>query len=239
MKKHFTILHEDEAIVVIDKKAHVLSIPDRFDPTLPNLKEVLSRRRDEVFVVHRLDKETSGVIVFAKTAEAHAALSDQWQQGIVEKKYLALTLRPQEAAGHIDEGITESSHQKGSYIVSEDGKASQTSYQTLESWDRYALLELNLHTGRTHQIRVHMKYIGAPLLVDEKYGLSDAFYLSSIKKMKIPRGQKENPLLSRSALHAFQIKFNHPLSGDPVTYEAPLHKDMKAVMYQLKKKYDV
>lgn len=238
MKKYFNILHEDEAIIVIDKKAHVLSIPDRFDPTLPNLKDVLSARR-ELYVVHRLDKETSGVIVFTKTAEAHAHLSEQWQNGVVEKKYLAITLNPDEPQGVIEASIAADHKKQNTYTTSVNGKSSKTSYKVIATYDRYALVELLLHTGRTHQIRVHMKHLGAPLIVDDKYGLRNAFYLSSIKKMKIPRGKKENPLLSRSSLHASQIKFNHPITEDPVTYEAPLHKDMKAVIYQLKKKYDV
>ncbi len=236
MKKAFEIIHEDEDIVVINKSANVLSIPDRFDPTIPNLRDILIQKYGEIFVVHRLDKETSGVMIFAKHGEAHSFLSDSWKEGKVKKIYLALTLRPHESSGTITAPLEEHPRKPGQYITSVNGKSAHTTYDIIESWDRYALLKVDILTGRTHQIRAHMKHIGAPLLVDKKYGMSEAFYLSSIKRVKYRREQEERPLLQRSSLHAHQLIIDHPKSKVRATYEAPIHKDMKAVIYQMNKK---
>ena len=113
MKKAYEIIHEDEDIVVINKAAHTLSIPDRFDPTLPNLRELLTKRYGEIYVVHRLDKETTGVMVFAKNSDAHSALSASWADGEVEKNYLALTMRPRESSGTITAQLEEHPQKKG------------------------------------------------------------------------------------------------------------------------------
>ncbi len=236
MKKAFEILDEDDDIIVVNKGAHALSIPDRFDPTLPNLRDILIKKYGEIYVVHRLDKETTGVMVFAKTSEAHSTLSASWADGEVKKNYLALTLRPAESKGTITASLQEHPHKKGQYITSVNGKSAHTTYEVIEAWQRYALLKVSILTGRTHQIRAHMKHIGAPLLVDQKYGVSDEFYLSSIKKVKYKRNQEVRPLLQRSSLHAHQLILAHPSTKKQTIYEAPLHKDMKAVVYQLNKK---
>ncbi len=239
MKKAFKITYEDEDIVVINKRPHVLSIPDRFDPTLPNLRDLLAKVSEEVYVVHRLDKETSGIMIFAKNSAAHSSLSTSWEEGQVKKNYLALTLHPRESSGTITASLKENPQKKGQYITSVNGKSAHTSYEVIASWQRYALLKIAIMTGRTHQIRVHMKHIGAPLMVDKKYGISDAFYLSSLKKVKYNRDQEERPLLSRSSLHAHQLILPHPRTKKMMTFEAELQKDMKAVVYQLNKKFQL
>ncbi len=235
MRKPYAVIHEDDHIVVVDKKAHTLSVPDRFDPTKPNLRDLLISRYGQIYVVHRLDMETSGVMVFAKDEESHAHLSDQFENRKVVKTYLALCQHPVENSGTIHTHIAESKSKKGMYIASLKGKEALTDYKVIKSLDRYALVALRIHTGRTHQIRVHMKHIGAPLITDSKYGLSATFYLSQIKKLKFNRDQEERPLMSRSSLHSHQLTIIHPKTEVKASFESPLHKDMKAVVFQLEK----
>ncbi len=235
MRKPYEVIHEDDTIVIINKKAHVLSIPDRFDPTKPNLSGLLRSRYGEIYVVHRLDMETSGIMVFAKTEEAHAHLSEQFESRSIIKKYLALCQHPSEPSGTIHTSITEHRTKKNMYIASLKGKEALTDYEVIKSLDRYALVSLRIHTGRTHQIRVHLKHIGAPLITDKKYGLSSEFFLSQIKRIKFQRDKEESPLISRSALHSSTLTLTHPKTLKLETYEAPLPKDIKAVVYQLEK----
>ena len=236
MKKSFAILYEDDAIIVLNKSGHVLSVEDRYDPTRPNLRAMLLRRYGEIYLVHRLDMETSGVMVFARTKEAHSHLSMQFQNHEVKKLYHALCLAPQADEGTIEIGLAEDHKSKGKYIPSKIGKHAYSTFTVLKRLDRYALVEIGIKTGRTHQIRVHLKHIGAPLLTDRKYGLSDAFYLSEIKKIRLKKDQQEKALISRTSLHSYHLEFKHPVSNEIVLFNAPLHKDMKAVLFQLEKK---
>ncbi len=235
MRKPYAVIYEDDQIVVVDKKAHTLSVPDRFDASKPNLRDLLSSRYGQIYVVHRLDMETSGIMVFAKDDVSHAHLSEQFENRKVIKTYLALCQHPAERSGTIHTHIAESKSKKGMYIAALKGKEALTDYKVVKSLDRYALVSLRIHTGRTHQIRVHMKHIGAPLITDSKYGLSPNFFLSQIKKLKFNRNKEERPLMSRSSLHSHQLTITHPKTGVESTWEAPLHKDMKAVVFQLEK----
>ncbi len=238
MKKSYNIIYEDEDIVVLDKSAHVLSIEDRYDPTRKNLRTMLTNRFEKIFVVHRLDMETSGVMVFAKNEIAHAHLSEQFQNRQVQKKYSAICKCPRESKGVIDISIGAHHSKKGIYTAAKDGKQALTEYEIIKSLGAYALVSLNIKTGRTHQIRVHMKHIGAPLLTDKKYGLHESFFLSQIKKIRLKKDDDERPLLSRTALHSSTLSFSHPTSTESLTFSAPLHKDMKAVIFQLEKYAD-
>ncbi len=229
------ILHIDDHIIVVDKAAHMLSLPDRFDPTLPNLKHLLSKKYGDIYIVHRLDKETSGVMLFARNEAAHKHLNHQFQNGQIDKLYQAITLKPNEDSGIIDEYIAESKRNPGKYEVKSKGKLSTSEYKVLETYKNYALVSIRILTGRTHQIRVHMKHIGAPLLVDSKYGVSDQFFLSQIKKYKRKKEENERPLISRCSLHASELSIIHPAKKIPMTFYTPLHKDMRAVLNQFRK----
>jgi RluA family pseudouridine synthase len=229
------IIYEDEHIIAINKPAHLLSIPDRYNSTKENLKNTLKERFGEIYVVHRLDKETSGIIVFAKTEESHKYLNEQFQEGTAKKIYLAICLHPQESEGTIDNYIAESPHARGTYIVAKKGKRALTEYKVIESFQKYALIELKIATGRTHQIRVHMKHIGAPMLTDSKYGLAPQFMLSEIKRFRKKRDVEERPLMSRTSLHSASLEINHPATGKLMRFLAPLPKDMTATISQLRK----
>lgn len=229
------IIYEDENIIAINKEPNVLSIPDRYDSHQANLKGLLKKKFGEIYVVHRLDKETSGIILFAKDSESHKALNEQFQEGIAKKIYLALCAVPSEEKGIIDNFIAESEFATGTYVVAKKGKRAITEFEVIESYKKYALIRVKIATGRTHQIRVHMKFIGAPLMTDAKYGLSNEFRLSEIKKYRTKKNEEERPLLSRSSLHSSFLSVIHPKTKELISFEAPLPKDMAATIYQLKK----
>ena len=214
-----------------------MTIPDRYDKTKPNLVSILSERREEVFINHRLDKETSGLIVFTKNAEAHKSLSEQFMEREVDKHYLTLVNRkPLEEVGLINLAIAPSGVRNKGMILDAEGKEALTKYRVLETWDRFSLLEVKLLTGQQHQIRVHMRAIRCPILCDTMYGDGKPFMLSDIKrKINRDREKEERPLLSRVALHSSMLGFIHPRSGEKVNFESALPKDMKAVVHQLRK----
>ena len=197
----------------------------------------MSERREEVFINHRLDKETSGLIVFTKNAEAHKSLSEQFMEREVDKHYLTLVNRkPLEEVGLINLAIAPSGVRNKGMILDAEGKEALTKYRVLETWDRFSLLEVKLLTGRQHQIRVHMRAIRCPILCDTMYGDGKPFMLSDIKrKINRDREKEERPLLSRVALHSSMLGFIHPRSGEKVNFESALPKDMKAVVHQLRK----
>jgi 23S rRNA pseudouridine955/2504/2580 synthase/23S rRNA pseudouridine1911/1915/1917 synthase len=231
-------LYEDDDLVIINKPARLLAIPDRFDAGLPSLRTMLQAEfRQPVYVVHRIDRDTSGVIVFAKHEASHRYLSGLFERHEVGKFYAGLVLgTPSPEAGRIEAPIAEHPAVKGKMITARKGKASVTDYRVVESWPLHALMQWQIHTGRTHQIRVHMQSIGHPILCDELYGDGKPFLLSSIKKKyNISKNEEaERPLLSRLALHAYRLTFAGPRGGE-ITAEAPLPKDIAACVAQLRK----
>lgn len=239
MKNRPSIIFEDDDIIVLNKPAHYLTIPDRFVAERPNLTSYLKKRFDEVFIVHRLDKETSGVILFAKNAEAHRNLSMQFEARTIDKIYLALvegSVHKEE--GEINQPIANNMRDKGRMIIAKRGKPSLTLFKVIERFKNYTLVEANIKTGRTHQVRVHFEIIGYPLAVDSLYGRKDAFLLSEVKMKKYRRSKdefEEKPLMSRTTLHAAKITFQHPIKNETMTFEAELPKDFRAVLNQLRK----
>lgn len=239
MKLKIEIIYEDEALLIVNKPADLLTIPDRFALEKPNLLHSLSDHyKGKIWVVHRLDKETSGIICFAKTEEAHKNLSQQFFNRTVDKIYVALVDgKPNPPEGTIDAPIGEHPTQPGKMTVIRTGKSALTDYKIIEIFKAFSLVEANIHTGRTHQIRVHFKHIGHPLAVDPLYGKREAFYLSEVKHKGYQLGkfQEERPLMSRTTLHAAQLTINHPVTNEKLTFSAPLPKDFQAVLNQLNK----
>jgi 23S rRNA pseudouridine1911/1915/1917 synthase len=232
------ILYEDNDLIIINKPAGVLVIPDRFNSELPSLGRMLEARLgQQIWIVHRLDKETSGAICFAKNEDTHRYLSKLFQERHVDKYYAGLVIgRVIPAEGRIEKAIEEHPVVKGKMTVAKKGKASITDYKVLQEWPLYSFLEFQLHTGRTHQIRVHMQSIGHPLVCDELYGDGKPFLLSSIKrKFRLSdNDETEKPLLSRLALHASRLEFKKG-DGTQVVAEAPLPRDISATIKQLDK----
>lgn len=230
------IIFENDSFVAINKPAGLLSIPDR-EQSEASLKDILIARYGTIFTVHRLDKDTSGIILFAKTEAAHKYLSRLFEERKIEKYYLGLVQGiPAEKKGTMDAPITEHPIQKGMMVVHRKGKPAVTDYEVVEEHKTFSLVQFQLHTGRTHQIRVHCKNIGHPLACDELYGDGKAVLLSSIKrKYKLSRQEEEErPILNRLALHSYKLKF---IDTEGIIRElsAELPKDIKALLQQLKK----
>jgi 23S rRNA pseudouridine955/2504/2580 synthase/23S rRNA pseudouridine1911/1915/1917 synthase len=196
-----------------------------------------AKQYDKLFVVHRLDKDTSGLIVFAKNEESHKYMSQLFESRDVEKYYLALVNgKPFKDKGSIVAPIAEHPNHKGRMSIQKKGRFAHTDYELQKSWNQFSLLRLRIHTGRTHQIRVHMQHLGNPVVCDPFYGSGGTLLLSSIKKkFKLAENaEEERPLLNRLALHASQLKFINQ-KGEKQTIDAPLPKDLAVTIKQLDK----
>jgi 23S rRNA pseudouridine1911/1915/1917 synthase len=206
LPKGLAILYEDKDILVVDKPAGLLAVATEREKTrtahsilTDYIRKGCGRSRKQLFVVHRLDRDTSGTLIFAKSEEAKLRLQDRWKE--TEKKYLAVVHgRCEKSSGMITSYLAEDK-QYNVYATpdSTKGKLSQTGYTVLRMTKRYSLLELILHTGRKNQIRVHLASIGHPIVGDTKYG-------------------KEDDKQPRMALHARSIAFKHPFSGKELSF---------------------
>ena len=233
---HPDIIFENNEFVIINKPAGMLSIPDRTQSE-PSLKDLLIEKYGKIFTVHRLDKETSGIILFAKDEATHKFFSKKFEEREVEKYYMGLLYGTfTTTSGSIDAPIMEHPVFKGQMVINRKGKPSLTDYEVVEALGKYSLVKFRLHTGRTHQIRVHAKDIGHPIACDPLYGDGKPILLSSIKKKyKLSKEQEEErPILNRVALHSYQLKFKDA-AGENFDLTAALPKDIRALIQQLKK----
>ena len=231
------IVFETNDFIALNKPSGLLSIPDR-KGTDVSLKVLLKEKYGNIFTVHRLDKETSGLIVFAKNEAAHKHLSIQFEIRQTKKIYQGLVIGSvMEKKGSIAYPLTEHPALNGSMIVHRKGKESLTDYEVLEDFGIYSWLQFQIHTGRTHQIRVHMKETGNPIVCDVLYGDGKPVLVSSLKsKFKLSKDlEEERPILNRLALHAFQISFKD-INGKMIELEASLPKDIRATLQQLAKR---
>jgi 23S rRNA pseudouridine1911/1915/1917 synthase len=241
------ILYEDDRLVAIAKPPGLASIPGRGETTsvLEKLAEQLNlpctgSADPRVRVVHRLDKETSGVMLFAKDIAAQRHISAQFQNNQVHKEYLALVFgRPGSTEGEIDKPIVPHPNQRDRMMVAKKGRPARTAWKVEKSMRRFAVVRCFPKTGRTHQIRVHLLSIGLPLAVDPLYnppppGKKPAIYLSQVKRDYRPSAHEERPLIARLTLHAEVLRFMHP-DGREITIECPVPKDFRATVNQLAK----
>ncbi len=190
-----------------------------------------------IFTVHRLDKDTSGLILFAKNERAHKFLSQLFEGRKIDKYYLGIVIgSPANDKGMIDAPIMEHTVQKGMMTIHRNGKPAQTSYEVLDSNKNFSLVSFQLHTGRTHQIRVHAKNIGNPLACDPLYGDGKPILLSSIKKkFKLSKhDEEERAMINRLALHSYKLCFDDE-EGNHHELVADMPKEFKALMQQIKK----
>ena len=234
----YELIHEDEHLLVVNKPAGLLTIPDRTG-LQDSLHTQLERQYGKVFIVHRLDRETSGILCFARNEAAHRHLSMQMEHHSADKYYIALVegeLHHDE--GEIDKPIGEHASIPGKMSIRMTGKPSLTYYRALERFKRFTLAEVLIKTGRTHQIRIHFQSIGYPLAVDALYGRRPAFLLSEIKGKSYKSGkfsEEERPIMERTSLHAARLKLDHPANGDRMEFSAELPKDFAALLNQLRK----
>jgi len=172
-------------------------------------------------IVHRLDKDTSGVMVVAKTEEAMAELQRQFKARETEKEYLALVWGSPPASGRIETLLGRHPvHRQKQAVLKEDGREAISNFETREQFDETALVQVKIETGRTHQIRVHMTHIGHPIVADSTYGRS--------RKNKLPLKPE------RQMLHAAKLSFTHPTHGKRLSFEAPLFDDMRQLLELLR-----
>lgn len=229
-------IFEDDHLIVISKPPSLLSIPDRYNSNIPSVSEILRKKYGEIFVVHRLDKETSGMMIFAKSADAHKLLNEQFQTRSVKKTYWALVKGISPMEGIVDVNITVHPIKSQMMASLKGGKTARTEYKTISHFKSYSLVEAFPHSGRTHQIRVHLSHIGHEIVCDSIYGTDEPLFLSSFKrKYRQALEKEERPLLSRLALHSKELSFEHPINKNNLNFECELPKDFRAALNQLEK----
>jgi 23S rRNA pseudouridine955/2504/2580 synthase/23S rRNA pseudouridine1911/1915/1917 synthase len=235
-QNNIEILFEDEVMVAINKPSGLLTIPDRYNNLLTSAYSILKEKYGMIYIIHRLDVGTSGILLFAKTSESHSFLSDQFSNHTIRKIYTAvlngvLRVDTQE----IDIPLLNNPNRKGGVIPSSRGKDSFTILNVLDRYKFATLVEAELRTGRLHQLRAHTAAIGYPLLVDSMYGTTSDFKVSSIKRRyNLRKNEEEKPIISRPTMHATRITFLHP-NGTEMTIEASFPKDFAALLQVLNK----
>jgi 23S rRNA pseudouridine1911/1915/1917 synthase len=224
------IVHQDASIIVIDKPAGVVVHPGagNRDHTLQNAllaHDPDLRRVPRAGLVHRIDKDTSGLLVVARTLQAHTALVGALAAHQVEREYLALCTGAMTGGGTVDEPIGRHRTQRTRMAVRNDGRRAVTHYRIEKRYRAHTLARVRLETGRTHQIRVHLAHVGYPIVGDPVYG----------GRRRLPAGATASLRAAlegfrRQALHAARLSFAHPKSGKSVSYEAPIPADFSALL---------
>jgi 23S rRNA pseudouridine955/2504/2580 synthase/23S rRNA pseudouridine1911/1915/1917 synthase len=246
-KLSLAILLETPDLVAVNKPAGLATIPGRAETD--SVLEMLGRQLNlpssgtddpRLRIVHRLDKETSGVLLLAKNKATQRCFSEQFQNNTIEKEYLALVYGRQDTdTGDIKEPLAVHPTDKTRMaIVKHGGRPARTLWTVEQSFRGFTLIRAFPKTGKTHQIRVHLKHAGLPLAIDPLYnpvppGRPRGIFLSQFKADYRPtRGEEERPLIARLTLHAERLRINGP-DGAPIEIIAPLPKDFAAVLNQL------
>jgi 23S rRNA pseudouridine955/2504/2580 synthase/23S rRNA pseudouridine1911/1915/1917 synthase len=238
------VLYEDDNLIAVNKPPGLLVTPDRWNPSIPTIQDMIREyiRREaggghpNIRVVHRLDKDTSGVTLLAKNVKTQTYLSRQFEKGEVTKTYYAIVRGVMtKDEGIINFSLQESSKKPGTMTVNKKGKQSISLYKVVERFKNSTLVEIHPLTGRTHQVRVHLMSIGYPLLFDPIYGEATPLYLSQFKKGYKEKEGKEKPFLSRLTLHAFRLSFREPEEGKTLVVEAPLPDDLSRSLKYFRK----
>jgi len=236
-RANFEILHEDERIIVLNKPAGLLSIPSSpdagssEDTVLKRVREYMAFKlghKSYVGMLHRLDRDTSGSLAVALSKDAHAAGREMFKHHEFERHYLAIVQGiPDPPKGTIEAKISTGYRSGRRKLVDDDeeGLESATDYRVKERLKNASLLELRLHTGRQHQIRLHLEQLGHPLLGERVYSEGDA------RQSRVGRTKVE---AKRNMLHAWTLAFPHPLTGIPIAVAAPLPEDFEAVLNKLR-----
>jgi len=233
--RNLTILYIDDYILAVNKPAGLPTLPDGYNPNTPHLKSILEPQYGRLWIVHRLDRDTSGVVLLARTPEAHRALNTQFETRQVTKLYHALVCTvPEWEEKTVRLPLRPNGDRRHRTVVSiKGGKTAVTKLHRLESLGRYALIEALPHTGRTHQIRAHLAAIDLPILGDALYGGQPALYLSMLK-MGFSSQEAETPLIQRCALHACSLDFMHPVLNESFHLEAPYSQDIDGALLPLR-----
>ena len=238
MKKeeYFSVIYEDDSLVGVNKASGISVGADRWDTERERLDKMLAKMYAEkcrIFTVHRIDKETSGVVIFAKNDEVHKNLSKAFENRLVKKQYIAVVCsRPSWKETECNLPLVPDGDKLHRTITDRyKGKKSLTRFKVLVSTMNYAVVEAFPETGRTHQIRVHLASMGHPIVCDPLYGNNPKpVYLSSFKRGWRGDPLDERPLLARLGLHASLVTL-----PEGVTVQAPLPRDMSALVKQMQK----
>jgi 23S rRNA pseudouridine1911/1915/1917 synthase len=224
------IVFEDEHILVINKPANLVVHPGAGNGDGTVLNALLNHAPDianvpRAGIVHRLDKDTTGLMVVAKTIPAQTHLVEQLQARKISREYEAVVVGTMVAGGTVDEPIGRHQTKRTSMAVRESGKPAMTHYRVKEKFRAHTYLRLKLESGRTHQIRVHMSHLRFPLVGDKAYG----------GRPKPPKACNENMVnmlrgFQRQALHAVQLELSHPITGEWLSWQAPLPEDFVALL---------
>ena len=243
------VLYEDQDLLAIDKPSRLLTSPDRYDPTRANLMKLLHRdiergapwtlERGVTYLAnaHRLDFETSGVLLLAKNKPALIAVANQFGAEKPHKTYIALVAgSPDREEFQVEAKIGMHPGRPGFMRVDpKDGKRSSTRFMVMERFSGYALIKCFPATGRTHQIRVHLRHKRLPLVGDALYGGSELL-LSSLKPdYRLSKGKTEKPLMARVALHAEELTLEHPSTHQQTTIASPWPKDLQVAIKYLRR----
>ena len=242
------ILHDDAAVLALDKPAGLLIAPDRWDKHREHLVGLLQaairdrrpwvveRGITQLSNVHRLDASTSGVILFARTREALVEMARQFHERHPAKVYAALVIGDYpENEAVVDWPIAPDPHTPGLAVIDAAGKPARTRFTVLERFKGFTLVKAEPETGRLHQIRVHLRAVGCPLVGDPQYGPGTLVLLSRLKKSYKLKPSGENPLINRPALHAESITLQHPATREPLTVTAPWPKDLTVAVKYLRR----
>ncbi len=213
------VLFADDYLLVVAKPAGLLTVPDGWQPDLPHLAALLAPQWGRLWVVHRLDRETSGVMVLARTAGAHRALNAQFAQREIRKTYHAIVFgEPVWRQRTVSLRLTLNRGRRKRTVVDARGKPARTEVRVLQRFGAFSLLEAVPRTGRRHQVRVHLFALGFPIVNDPLYG--DA--------------TDDHPLpIQRLALHARRLTFQHPATGETMGFTAPHPPDFAAALENL------
>jgi RluA family pseudouridine synthase len=215
------IVLEDEDLLAVNKPAGVLSIPGGFSPDTPDLKSILEPDFGPLWTVHRLDKDTSGLVLMARNSQSHRCLNLQFDDRSISKEYRAIVYGvPQWKELQVDTPLLVNGDRNHRTIVSKQGKPASTLFQVLHRFPCFAYLAAFPHTGLTHQIRAHLASITNPILMDEVYGKSNIL-------------PDDTNLIQRTALHALQIQFRHPRTNNLLVLKAPLPDDFRQALEKI------
>jgi RluA family pseudouridine synthase len=244
----FTVIYQDDFIVAVNKAAGIAVSADRWDDSKERLDKLLESFLNEkaavprrLYTVHRIDRDTSGVVVFAKDGETHKTLSRAFEDRLVKKRYRAVVHgRPAWKETVCDLPLVPNGNKQHQTIIDKyQGKKSFTAFRLLGSAGSYSVVEALPETGRTHQIRVHLSSLGHPVVCDPLYGSSKPVLLSSFKRSWRGDPFDEKPLLSRLGLHAAELVLpaygNEAVDGGGLTLQAPMSRDMAALIRQMEK----
>ncbi|MDR0320314.1 MAG: RNA pseudouridine synthase [Treponema sp.] len=230
----YTVVFQNDQIIAVNKSSGVSVGGDRWDESKERLDRLLERdfNLPKIYTVHRIDKETSGLVVFAKNAQTHKNLSVAFEQRKVSKRYTAIVHgRPSWKETSCDLALVPNGNKKHQTIIDKfRGKESLTHFVLILSAGNYSVLEALPQTGRIHQIRVHAAALGHPVVCDELYGKMSPIKLSSFKRAWRGDPKEERPLLARLGLHAQEL-----ILPDGQIITAPLPKDMSSLINQMKK----